>query len=126
MMKTIKPFSARAAMMLLATLLLTLTAQTAWAETVTLTSETGAVTLNNGDELAGTGGADTHVTIADGATVTLSGVTIHPDYGTDHLQGKNGCKWAGISCAGTATIILAENTTNTVKGFCHHHPGILK
>jgi len=49
MKKTIKPFSARAAMMLLSTLLLTLTAQTAWAETVTLTSETGAVTLNNGD-----------------------------------------------------------------------------
>lgn len=111
----------RASLMLLVMLL---TTSTAWAETVTLTSGTGAVTLNNGDVLTGTGGADTHVTIADGATVTLSGVTIHPDCGTDHNQGKDGCKWAGISCAGTATIILAENTTNTVKGFCHHHPGI--
>lgn len=36
MKKTIKPFSARAAMMLLATLLLTMTAQTAWADNVTL------------------------------------------------------------------------------------------
>jgi len=71
MKKTIKPFSARAAMMLLATLLLTLTAQTAWAETVTLTSETGAVTLNNGDVLAGTGGA------AEGLKEYVRNYTLH-------------------------------------------------
>ena len=93
-----------------ATFLLTLTAQTAWAETVTLTSETGAVTLNNGDVLAGTGGADTHVTIADGATVTLNGVTI------TSITNDDSHKWAGITCEGDATIRLADGTTNIVKG----------
>ena len=44
--------------------------------TITLETTTGELTLNDGDVLTGTGGANTHVTIADGASVTLSGVTI--------------------------------------------------
>lgn len=75
---------------------------------ITLTAETGAVTLNNNDVLTGTGGADTHVTIADGATVTLKDVTINS------IPDNNDHRWAGITCAGDAHINIAG--TNTVKG----------
>lgn len=92
---------------------------------VTITSETGEVILKDGDVLKGVAGGNTHVTIAAGATVTLSGVTINPETLNDsHSYGKEGCKWSGITCSGDATIILAEGTTNTVKGFCRHYPGI--
>ena len=86
--------------------------------TVELTPDVGYYKLDNGQTLTGTGGANTHITIANGATVTLSGVTItdiaNDDY---HL-------WAGISCEGNATIILAEGTTNTVKGGYGSFPGV--
>ena len=85
---------------------------------VTLTSETGEVTLQNGETLTGTGGANTHVTIAAGATVTLSGVTI------TSILSNNNHQWAGITCAGNATIILADGTTNSVKGGYLNYPGI--
>ena len=56
------------------------------------------------------------ITIADGATVTLSGINI---------SGVNNANynWAGITCEGNATIILADGTTNTVKGFYEQYPG---
>jgi len=86
--------------------------------TVELTPDVGYYKLDNGQTLTGTGGANTHITIANGAIVTLSGVTItniaNDDY---HL-------WAGISCEGNATIILAEGTTNTVKGGYGSFPGV--
>ena len=85
--------------------------------TVTLTPETGAVTLDYGATLTGTGGDVTHVTIADGATVWLSGVNIPGRDATD-----NDTPWAGITCAGNATIILAG--TNYVKGYNPPYPGI--
>ena len=97
-------FIKRAAVMLSALFVI---AATAWAETITLTSETGEVTLQNGDVLTGTGGADTHITIADGATVTLSNVEIITPDEIKHM-------WAGITGAGNATIILIG--TNTVQG----------
>ena len=78
----------------------------------------GAMTLTDGAVLSGTGGADTHVTIADGATVTLMGVNI-TDIPNDHSH-----EWAGITCAGDATIILADGTTNSVKGGYDVFPGI--
>ena len=74
---------------------------------VTLTSETGEVTLQDGDVLTGTGGTETHVTIADGATVTLSDVNINNPGDINHL-------WPGITGAGNATIILIG--TNAVQG----------
>ena len=71
--------------------------------TVTLTSSTGEITLTDGQTLTGTGGAKTRVIIADGATITLSGVNIAFE------------KYdAGITCEGDATIVLAAGTTNTV------------
>ena len=72
----------------------------------TLTTSDGVVTLVDGDVLTGTGGANTQLRIADGATVTLSGVT-----NTDITQNAN---IPGIECLGDATIILAG--TNSVRG----------
>ncbi len=87
--------------------------------TVTLTPETGTVTLGNGTTLTGTGGAKTRVSIVPGATVTLSGVNITalPD-DKEHM-------WAGISCLGDATIVLAPGTENTVWSGNSDFPGIL-
>ena len=85
---------------------------------IPLTSATGAVTLQNGDTITGEGGGNTHVTIAAGATVTLSGVTITA------ITHDDSHKWAGITCAGNATIILADGTTNSVKGGYASYPGL--
>ena len=83
---------------------LMLFASTASAQsTVTLSSSDEAVTLTDGQTLTGTGGAKTRVIIADGATITLSGVNIAFEKYV-----------AGITCEGDATIILAAGTTNTV------------
>jgi hypothetical protein len=57
------------------------------------------------------------ISIADGATVTLAGVTINGD-------DRSIFTWAGITCEGDATIILKDGTTNTVKGFEKDYPGI--
>ena len=57
------------------------------------------------------------ISIADGATVTLSGVTIDGIDDGNHF-------FAGISCLGSATLILADGTTNNVKGFNKGYPGI--
>ncbi|MBP5796789.1 MAG: InlB B-repeat-containing protein [Bacteroidales bacterium] len=83
---------------------------TSGANVVTLCSGSGNVQLLHGHILTGTGGAETHVTIADGATVTLSGVNITSIANNDSHQ------WPGISCLGNATIVLGESTTNNVKG----------
>ena len=83
---------------------------TSGANVVTLSSGSGEVQLQNGHILTGTGGADTHVTIADGATVTLSGVNITA------ITNNDGFQWAGLTCLGNAVIVLNGKTTNTVKG----------
>ena len=50
------------------------------------------------------------ISIADGATVMLDGATIE--------YSGNGADYAGLTCLGDATIILADGTTNTVvSGF---------
>jgi|GEM_PF-5402448 len=85
---------------------------------VTLTEETEAITLADGDVLTGTGGANTHVSIADGASVTLSGVTITA------ISNDEDHKWAGLTCLGNATITLADGTTNTINGGHYYYPGI--
>ena len=55
------------------------------------------------------------ISVADGATVTLSDATINGTY-------NYSCQWAGISCIGDATLVLKG--TNTVKGFLGSYPGI--
>ena len=58
------------------------------------------------------------ISIADGATVTLAGVSINADG-----MMKSG-DYAGITCLGDATINLADGTMNTVKGIGEGWPGI--
>ena len=77
---------------------------------VELTSSTAEVTLQDGDVVFGTGGKDTKITIADGATVTLNGVDITA------IPDNESYLWAGITCLGDAVIILANGTTNKVSG----------
>ena len=81
--------------MLLATLLLTMTAQTAWATDVTLSGGDN-YTAQNGDAL--TGSTSGTVTIARNASITLNNATIT----------------GGIVCEGSATITLVG--TNSVSG----------
>ena len=47
------------------------------------------------------------ISIADGATVMLDGATINSG---------NGADYAGLTCVGDATIMLADGTTNTIVG----------
>jgi len=70
----------------------------------------------NGATLTGTLARNVKISIADGATVTLKDANINGS-GT-WTDGY----YAGITCAGTATINLEG--TNTVKGFINTYPGI--
>ena len=84
-----------------------------------LTAESTAefATATDGMTITGRLGANVKVSIAAGATVTLKDVNIN--------AGDNySYKWAGITCLGDATIILADNSENTVKGFYNEYPGI--
>ena len=83
--------------------------------TLNLATVTTDTTVGDGDTLTGMLGANVKISIADGATVTLDGVTINGVYNTSY-------QWAGITCLGDATIILSG--TNTVKGFYDEYPGI--
>ena len=96
----------------------TLYAQWSPSNDIAMISSTGYLALNDGQSLSGTGGANTHIVIADGATVTLKGANI-----TD-IANDDSHKWAGISCLGDATIILADGTTNSVKGGHEYYPSI--
>ena len=81
-----------------------------------LSKLTAAYTAQNGDKLTGELGENVKISIADGATVTLDGVSINAN--GSWTSGN----YAGITCAGDATIILSG--TNTVKGFADGYPGI--
>ena len=74
----------------------------------TLTTATGELTLQDGDIVTGTGGANTHLKIEDGATVTLINLT------NTSISHSSATSFAGIECLGDATIILAG--VNSVKG----------
>ena len=87
---------------------------------INLSNVTENITVEDGLTLTGTldGKAQPYkITIADGATVTLDGVTINGVSSSD-------VKWAGITCLGDATIILKDGSKNTVKGFYEDYPGI--
>ena len=62
------------------------------------------------------------IVIADGATVTLADAAIN---GVHYGGGSDTeCLWAGLTCLGDATIILADGTTNTVTKFNRKYPCI--
>ena len=91
---------------------------------VDLSTLTANYEAKNGDMLTGELGGNYKISIADNnpntAIITLNGVTINrPGVADDGNFG-----WAGITCEGDATIILADGTTNTVKGFYRSCPGI--
>ena len=91
---------------------------TAFASPTNLADITTDHVAQNGEILTGTLGAAHKISIADGATVMLAGVTI---------DGNTLGGWeplAGINCVGDATIILADGTTNTVTNFYHNYPCI--
>ena len=106
-------------------LLLQFVVATTWAETIDLATVTTDKSLQDGDELKVADGdvltgklsGNYVISIASNATVTLNGVTIN---GVDNEN----YQWAGISCEGSCNIILAENTTNYVRGFYKDFPGI--
>ena len=83
--------------------------------TVDLSTLTGHYTAKDGETLTGTLDAILMVSVADGATVTLRDASIN---GRD--DPKSG--WAGLTCEGDATIILAGK--NTIKGFTSLRAGI--
>ncbi len=90
---------------------------------VTDVSGTPTLRLQDGQLVTGSlvrnGDTDTDhrvkVTIADGATVTLSGATIDGKAESDDA-------WAGITCEGDATILLTG--ANTVTNFDSWYPAI--
>ena len=64
-------------------------------------------TVADGWTIINTLGGNYKISIAAGATVTLDGATINSG---------NDADWAGLTCLGDATIILADGTTNTIVG----------
>ena len=73
--------------------------------------------LQDGDAATGTLGSIVRVSVASGATVTLNNATIN---GTN-----SGWRyaWGGLHCKGNATVVLADGTTNTLRG-SYDYPGI--
>ena len=86
-------------------------AQGAWAYDNEVSINSGDVTVPGGQHWLVTGSGKTElytITLGDGATVTLSNVDIDSD---EQNLGK-----APISCLGSATVILADGTNNTLYG----------
>ncbi len=83
---------------------------------VDISKLTGAYQAQDGDILTGKGNADTHITVADGATVTLR------DCDITAITDDGYHKWAGITLEGDGTLILEG--TNKVKGGYDEYPGI--
>ena len=79
-------------------------------KTVELSTLEGDYEAQNGDVLTGVT-SSYKVTIAAGATVTLDGVTI---------SGSSYC----IKCAGDATIILKDGSTNTLTSTSEDYPAL--
>ena len=101
---------------MLATLALAVCAAfTASAAKVNLANVTANKTLANGDVAYGTLAANVKVSIAAGATVTISNAVIN---GVDN----NNYPWAGLTCLGDAEIVLKGNSS--VMGFYGSYPGI--
>ena len=106
--------------MTLTLLVVIITTFGAWAQrtTIDLSTVTSNITVQNGDVLTGILGNNVKISIADGATVTLSNMSINAD---GSWYNSN---YAGLTCEGDATLILADETTNTVWGFNEGYPGI--
>ena len=85
-----------------------------WAE-LDLSEVTEDTVAQHGAVLSGTLGGNFSISIADGATVALSGATINGVH-------SSSCKWAGLTCLGDAIIVIYGE--NAVRGFHEDYPGI--
>ena len=105
----------------------------AFGKFVDISTLTADFEAQDGDVLTGTLGGEHKISIAAGAMVTLDGVTINDNgnvtdnnLASDDYRGRrweNG-KYAGLTCLGSATVILKDGSTNTVRGFYNWYPGI--
>lgn len=77
---------------------------------VDLSQLTDKYVAQDGDWLTGELSGNYKISIADGATVTLAGITINGGF-------SGSTEWAGITCEGNATLVLADGTANSVKPF---------
>ena len=89
-------------------------AASTYAATLNLATVSTDTMIADGTIVTGILGSNVKLTIADGATVTLSGATIN--------RSSNGCYWSGLDCEGNATIVLEG--ANTVYGFRSGYPAI--
>ena len=78
----------------------------AWAGMVNLSALTADYVAKDGDTLTGTLGGDHRLSIADGAMVTLNGVTIAVRADDAPYSPP---QWPGINCEGSATSVLADD-----------------
>lgn len=86
-----------------------------FAATLDLANLPDSTTVLDGTTLTGTLSYNYKICIEEGATVTLSNVTI------DRPRSPS-CRWAGLTCLGDATLILEGD--NIVRGFYDEYPGI--
>lgn len=86
-----------------------------FAATLNLADLPDSTTVLDGTTLTGTLSYNYKICIEEGATVTLSNVTIS-------RSSNSSCRWAGLTCLGDATLILEGD--NVVKGFYREQPGI--
>lgn len=93
------------------------------APVINLATITTNYTVPDGATLTGTLNVASYpvkISIADGATVTLDGITIE---GIDKSPGNTATydqheyPWSGLTCLGNATLILKDGTVNRVRGF---------
>ena len=89
--------------------------RTIQAKRLDLSTVTGDCVVKDGWTIFGTLAGSHEITIAAGATVTLSNAVI--------ASIANNAGFAGLTCLGDATIILAGSDTNIVNG-TENHPGI--
>ena len=93
----------------------------AWGQTIDLSTITTDYVIPNGAILTGKLQNIVKLTVADNATITLSGVDINWD--GQWNAGDYPSDFAGITC-NNATIILAACTTNKIRGFLNGNSAI--
>ena len=78
------------------------------AKKIDLSTVTADTTVADGYTITGTLGGCYKISIADGATVTLSGVSINPNR---TIKGRD---IPGLTCEGDATIVIADGSENAI------------
>ena len=95
---------------------------TVFSKTIDLATIAHHLLVGSGMTLTGELKSKVKISIANGATVTLAGVTI--DGKTLNYNNSWDYKWSGLTCLGNANIVLADGTVNTVIYFSPEYAGI--